>query len=251
MLSAYFDETGLDQRATKITIAGFLGSNDSWKSVDDSLMKLCRDDLGIDFFHTTDIESGTNSASRLETWKREYALTEIDKIISYNNIIPFYSSIDINSWNEIRNDHDIKKKYRSPIYVCIEHCIMMIGRWSKSNENTNKIDLIFAYQTEFNSVVTDFFNEFRHSFIVDELNEPRFKLAKRSTAIQCADRLASQINKYWEADERKLFDHPAPPLIDLLRNKGLLQEGGMYGPGGLETAIKTFNQFGHIQPWGI
>jgi hypothetical protein len=249
MLFAYFDESGLNPSERICSVAGLVGTEESWRSLA-ARWKPQLEELGIEHFHMTDCESGHGEFAGKDDAIRKYAVKQLAGIIAGHEVQPVFCAVPWEDWLAIDGPRvdDFKRSYPKPFHVAFEHCVQKLVEWSHVHADDEPIAMMFSEQNEFEATAREIFAAYKGSgFWGERLASIGFGQMRRFMPLQAADMVAGDINKYWDHVEYGTVEEwNNRELVKRLTSKRILQMGGMHTAQSLKYAVEKFAKVGRI-----
>jgi hypothetical protein len=236
-LVAAFDASGKESSSC-LVVAGFLSSQEDWKSFDAAWTKRLKAD-GLDYFHM--VEFAASKKQFAQGWKdneerRRRLLGDLVGIIKSHVYRKFASVVIMNSWNKLSDQN--KRDYSLNAYVlAARSCAARVREWLEAESYTSPTGYAFEDGDEGKGLLDK-------RFVEDNLPRPVFKPKKDTvrldgtiergyTPLQAADIFAYELQK---PTVSVLAGKPRLPkfrwgLEELLRIPG---EPGYYSPKNVE-----------------
>jgi hypothetical protein len=150
MLSAYFDESGVDRpKSAALTVAGYISTDEMWSKFQVEWQAML-DDEGVKRFHMTDLESLLGEFNRSKGWTEERKRAVIQrahKIINTHTLTDIEFSLIWSDYDEVMATHRGKNP-PSAYAVLVNACLKQSGDWAKANGYVEPINYIFEHVVE-------------------------------------------------------------------------------------------------------
>ena len=246
LLHAYFDESGLNPSERICSVAGLVGTEDSWRSLEGA-WKRQLDELENDYFHMTDCESRQGKFVLTDEPIRKYAVKQFSGIIAEHEVQPIFCSIPWEDWAGMGPEAErFKRYYKKPFSLAFEYCVQKLIEWSHVHADDEPVAMMFSEQNEFETTARKIFAGYKGSaFWGERLASIAFGNMRIFMPLQSADMMSYDVSKYWDHLEYGTIEEwNKRELINRLVAKSALQMGGMYTARALELAVQKFAQVG-------
>lgn len=151
MLRAYFDESGLHQSPPVTVIAGYVGTESSWSSVEDRWVSVLGEfrDKGIASFHATDCIGQRKKFAALDKPMVNYVLTQLSGALGSANLLAIHSTVDNAAWARVTPGHSaFLDVYSSPLVLCFDDVVRELMRWALVHAGGELVVPMFAINKE-------------------------------------------------------------------------------------------------------
>lgn len=147
MLSAYFDESGTDQKKHKLlTLAGYLSTVERWEKFDVEWQALLNSE-GLKYSHAVDMAHFRCQFEREKGWnetRRRSFEERAHKIIKDNIMKAFDVSLFWEDYLLLIPFFKGEAKDVPPAYACLVNMmLLMVGKWTRENKRFEPIHYVF------------------------------------------------------------------------------------------------------------
>jgi hypothetical protein len=251
-MEAYFDETGIHDKAKVCIVAGFYGPKQAWRQFEKRWNSILSKypQIAEEGFHARRFFARDENKKRVgdyATWSDEKASAFLERLIQCivtNRIFPIGYAVIVDDFlalpyesrqwftgarfNRTTGKAETSGCPSKPYYLPFQFCVLKSVELSKASP-VNKLDVFVGIDTTFHKYASDLFSFLMGDERLDRsvrscLGSLRNPLAKQTPGIQAADLLAYRMHRASLDKLRNPHCEPSPILIKLLRNwKGKLQ----------------------------
>lgn len=252
LLTAYFDESGTHSGSRITAIGGLLGTKEMWLSVEDQWAVALDDysEFGLTWFHSTDCDSGNGEFERVPVELRYALANRLARILADQNLLPVWSSVVTEDWDNVVNDPTFLKVYPAPLYLCFAYCAQKLAEGSIQLADGTSVAVVYSEQPEFEDRISEIWNAYRRNKRASKLSSFSTASPKDVVPLQAADLVAYEMNHDWQ---ERMYGDPPPPLtynvrwpLKYLQDHLRLDFGGCYDAKALSLAMDRFRETGDI-----
>ena len=196
MLTAYFDESGTEQRSPYYVVAGYVGKDEQWARFSDEWRGVLSR-YGIDFFHMTDFENRQKQFRSLKKDERQCMLNSLTTFMRLRTLAAFPGVVLKSDYDEaIPAAH--REEIGRPYHICASICMKSLGQWAEKHGHQEPITYVFEKGAEHSGDVLEAHTKalkdpkMRSKFRLGEL---RFADKREAIPLQAADILAYEVWK--------------------------------------------------------
>lgn len=254
-LKAYFDESITHELQGVTAIAGYVGADSVWSSIEGPWTQQLAlyADKGVKTFHMTECcgADGYGQFALVDTFHRMSIIKNLSELLGRSDIQPIWSAVLTEDWQTI-DDAEFLKKYPKPFYLCFDHIVYQLADWARRKANGERIDPMFAYSPEYAERMAEVGAAYsRQDWYKQALGPIAFGYPEQVIPLQAADMLVHEIAWHWDNQEYG----PVPKRLEEVGYRRVfanatkfngLNEGGCFDAGALGLAVERFKRTGRI-----
>jgi hypothetical protein len=200
MLSAYFDDSGTDQRNRAAVVGGYVGSDFQWERFVARWTKTLND-AHVEVLHRSDLESFQGEFAEAKGWnppRRTELVRKLHSIIKTSTYSAVGSSVIKDDFNTVMPVW-VKHLFGGAYGWCAFWCVVAMRGWCVERHITDTIAWHFESGTRGASEIKEMFQALRHAELRDSyrINSVCFS-GKELKPLQAADVVAYEIFKHVE-----------------------------------------------------
>lgn len=247
LISAYFDESGTDGQLGVTVLAGFVGTEAQWTTLEKA-WNAARDTFGFKTFHMFECFQGIGEFAHLGSLRHDL-LFKVARIIGDSGVRAVFCGVVDEDWRKVVTDAGFLRKYPKPLDLCFEDIVLQMRGLGQANPHHERPALVFAHTPEYYARMAEIARVYAHSpWHSAYLGSITFSTPEELIPLQAADFIAHEMRFYIDRLEY------GPPIT--LRDSGLRQIladatprgtiGHWYEERGLHHMIDRFKKTGRI-----
>lgn len=149
MLTAYFDESGIHDQSTVISVGGLVGQTREWMALArpwrEKLDVLWRDDIGhsrIEWFHAYECEYGVEQFAGLDRVFRDSLINGLSKVLTDRALAYVGGALYREAWDLATNK--MKQHYGNPYAFCVATAIIRACDFAQEIGPQQRVAFVFA-----------------------------------------------------------------------------------------------------------
>lgn len=148
MLTAYFDESGTDERSPAVAMGGYVSTGELWNEFQlewEAMLSKHR----IKEFHTTDLMAFQGEFKRSDGWdesRQAALLDDARSIIKSRTIFGLVAAViiaDCEMFFPLQDEKKRRRKFAKEYELCAYGCMVGIGRWAAEHGDDRLMEYIF------------------------------------------------------------------------------------------------------------
>jgi hypothetical protein len=238
----YFDDAGTHGGAEVTSIGGMVGTVDAWCRFEADWEAVIDDfrECGLTAFRAYDCEVGDGDFVNFQSEIRSAISRRFARVVAkHTDLRIFWSSVVNAGWDRATDDA-FRDRYRKPFGLCFEWCVQQVSEWSTAYAGASPVSLVFSEQPDFQDRMYEIFGCYLGAKGYTPLQTLTFGSYRDIIALQGADQVATEINRYWRAAELdpETF-RSRPEIIELRKGRGL-HLGGCYDEPAILNAVRQY-----------
>ena len=198
-LSAYFDESGTDQRSRTAVVGGYLGSDFQWNKFITRWTKTLND-AHVEILHRSDLENFRGEFTEADQWnpsRRTDLVRKLHSIIKTSTYSAVGASVVKDDFNNVMPNW-AKQLFGGVYGWCAFWCVLAMRGWCIEHHHSDTIAWFFESRTE-QEGVGEMFRALHSPELRDSYRIGPVKFAgKELKPLQAADLLVYELFKHVE-----------------------------------------------------
>jgi len=222
VLRAYMDESGIHGGSSICAIAGLVGTESEWETLERRWRRAVEEE-GISVFHMAEFESRLGEFEEWSDTRRRLFLSKLVETIKARDIHCLGSALVRADYDRLTEDEKIWMTHGNaeyPYFLCFQHCIVESCHIADGLPAEEKVAFVFDRQQEFAAEATRLYNDLKdqrewpnHERLADIV---AFASKRETIPLQVADLAAYETYKHLD---NRLF-HPERSVRWPLRQLG-------------------------------
>jgi hypothetical protein len=247
LVKAYFDETGTHDGSAITAIGGYVGSQESWASLETEWLAILEPyrNKGVRYFHMAEALAQEGQFGRIDKPNVNYIVTQLAKLLGKTKPEPFFSAVANKDWDEVVTDEAFLQRFPKPLYLCFENLVHSLWSWSRRHAGGELVVPVFAYHKDYSPRMAEIGAVYgAQAWYQKVLGPIAFDYPERVIPLQGADLLAHQMS--WDVE--KLIYEASTAETNALRwaRGGRHVHGNWFDRNGLLVTMKRFSETGKI-----
>lgn len=250
MLQAYFDESGTHDGAPVVSIAGLVGTEETWGAVSNQLAGALERfrDKGVRSFHMAEALAQEGQFARVDKPGINYLITQFAKRLGESEAEPLFTAVNVDAWDAVVRDSKFLEAFPTPFHLCFEDIVIGLAEWAARYAGGERVAPVFAYRQEYAE------SNFRGATPLQAYGSREwyrrrlaalgFDYADRVIPLQGADLLAHQIRADIESRIEGALDGGTKALH--WAQGGRAAHGHWFDARALELTVERFRATGEI-----
>ncbi len=222
VLRAYMDESGIHSASSVCAIAGLVGTESEWETLERRWRRTV-DEEGVSVFHMAEFESRLGEFEGWSDTRRHLFLSKLVEAIKARDIHCVGSALVRADYERLTEDEKVWMTHGNagyPYFLCFQHCIVESCHIADGLPSEEKVAFVFDRQQEFAAEATRLYNDLKdqgewpnHERLADIV---AFASKRETIPLQVADLAAYETYKHLD---NRLF-HPERPIRWPMRQLG-------------------------------
>jgi Protein of unknown function (DUF3800) len=252
LLRAYFDESGTHQESKITALAGFVGTEATWTTLEPKWQAILDQfaDKGVRWFHMSEALAQRGQFAHLDKVRLNYIITQLGNILEASGAVPLFSAVVTDDWDVVvGGEADFLAQFPKPLDLCFANLVQHLARWTRERAGGEMVAPMFAYSPEYSARLADLGRVYGSMpYYKSVLGPIAFDYPERVIPLQCADLLVHQIN--WDIENRAYGPFNLASMGQtVILNKataGQFVRGNWFDADGLKITLKRFRETGAI-----
>lgn len=164
VLLGYFDDSGTHATSELVAVAGLVGPEEEWATVEREWAAILQE-ANLDDFHAADFFAG--HWGYLTGYQPEAVAGLLASIVAKSTLTIISASVRTQDWKQCVAEPsalaDFRSRYRNPFTFCFEHCLQLISSWVSDYQHGENIALVFNEQLPEEARAHEIFNHYKAS----------------------------------------------------------------------------------------
>lgn len=160
MFSAYFDESGTDEKSPVIVVAGWLSNDKEWIKLSDKWQAVLTK-YNLPYFRMSKWQASQGPYKNMTQKEKNQLIERLTTIIKRHVSIGVFGAFHRSTYDEVlhkMHGKDYKTKFVKPYGTCAMLCIETLRRWMKSKSLDGPLAYVFETGARYSG---EFFETFK------------------------------------------------------------------------------------------
>ncbi len=246
MLRGYFDDSGTHSESPVMCLAGYVGAEADWSSIEPQWIDILRvvDSDNPPPFHMSDLLSQSGDFALTDKPRVNYIITQCSQIIGRHSVVPFYSAVVQDDWDDAVTDAEFLQRFPDPLYLCFDDLVRQMAEWSRLKASGELIVPMFAHDSKRDKDFRSIYNAYgADDWYSSVLGPIAFGFPKQVVPLQCADLISNQMR--YDIEIRR-YERPVGPTAALDWATPNNPVGHWFNAAGLRLTVDRWKSTGEI-----
>ncbi len=147
MLNGYFDESGTHGHAKSTVIAGYVGDDKAWASVDAQWRGILHT-YRLKSFHMADAIAQRGEFHQIQSYIVKDICNALANILNTSELHVVWSGVDASVWYAATNE-EFRVAFPKPYDLCFLEILRQLRSWQRSIRQFGRLSMVFAAQNEY------------------------------------------------------------------------------------------------------